>query len=316
MSSATPPTVRPSVLDSYLSFLGEDSGGYPLHVAAIKALTEDIRTSDATTMMGLRDELRCAGEQLKLRPDAPISIASLCELFVRFITRTALDFGDFDSCKSLLIERGEMFAQSAIDARTKIAALGSPFIQAGGVVLTHGFSRCAVATILAAAKSRHFSVLVAESHPEGNGHTTASQLVAAGVPVTMIEDTAVAHAMATTQLCICGAEAVVESGGVISKTGTYQMAIVAAACKRPFYIAAESTKFTRMFPLSQNDLPKHEHPNRSHAAFVGRGAPPPELRVEKPSRDYTPPCYITMLFTDLGVLTPSAVSDELIKLFT
>lgn len=102
MSSATPPTVRPSVLDSYLSFLGEDSGGYPLHVAAIKALTEDIRTSDATTMMGLRDELRCAGEQLKLRPDAPISIASLCELFVRFITRTALDFGDFDSCKSEL----------------------------------------------------------------------------------------------------------------------------------------------------------------------------------------------------------------------
>ena len=26
--------------------------------------------------------------------------------------------------------------------------------------------------------------------------------------------------------------------------------------------------------------------------------------------------YVTMLFTDLGVLTPSAVSDELIKLFT
>mgnify|MGYP001996177341 FL=1 len=39
------------------------------------------------------------------------------------------------------------------------------------------------------------------------------------------------------------------------------------------------------------------------------------MRAEKPSRDYTPPCYITMLFTDLGVLTPSAVSDELIKLF-
>lgn len=233
---------RPSVLESYLSFLGEDSGGYPLHVAAIKALTEDIRTSDATTMMGLRDELRLAGEQLKLRPDAPISIASLCELFVRFITRTALDFGDFDSCKSLLIERGEMFAQSAIAARTKIAQLGAPFIQAGGVVLTHGFSRCAVATILAAAKSRHFSVIVAESHPDGDGHVTAHQLVSAGVPVTMIEDTAVAHAMARTQLCICGAEAVVESGGVISKTGTYQMAIVAAACKRPFYIAAESTK--------------------------------------------------------------------------
>lgn len=34
-----------------------------------------------------------------------------------------------------------------------------------------------------------------------------------------------------------------------------------------------------------------------------------------PHIDYTPPQYITLLFTDLGVLTPSAVSDELIKLY-
>ena len=34
-----------------------------------------------------------------------------------------------------------------------------------------------------------------------------------------------------------------------------------------------------------------------------------------PHIDYTPPHYITLLFTDLGVLTPSAVSDELIKLY-
>ena len=32
-------------------------------------------------------------------------------------------------------------------------------------------------------------------------------------------------------------------------------------------------------------------------------------------RDYTPPAWITLLFTDLGVLTPSAVSDELIQLY-
>ena len=65
----------------------------------------------------------------------------------------------------------------------------------------------------------------------------------------------------------------------------------------------------------QSDLPAHEH-TREHAAFVGRtGELPPKLVAEKPSRDYTPPNYVTMLFTDLGVLTPSAVSDELIKLF-
>ena len=31
--------------------------------------------------------------------------------------------------------------------------------------------------------------------------------------------------------------------------------------------------------------------------------------------DYTPAEYITLLFTDLGVLTPAAVSDELIRLY-
>ncbi|CAN0454678.1 unnamed protein product, partial [Laminaria digitata] len=34
-----------------------------------------------------------------------------------------------------------------------------------------------------------------------------------------------------------------------------------------------------------------------------------------PSVDYTSAEYITLLFTDLGVLTPSAVSDELIRLY-
>lgn len=31
--------------------------------------------------------------------------------------------------------------------------------------------------------------------------------------------------------------------------------------------------------------------------------------------DYTPPTYITLLFTDIGLMTPSSVSDELIKLY-
>lgn len=39
------------------------------------------------------------------------------------------------------------------------------------------------------------------------------------------------------------------------------------------------------------------------------------LSEEHPVIDYTPPSLITLLFTDLGVLTPSAVSDELIKLY-
>jgi translation initiation factor eIF-2B subunit alpha len=272
--------------------------------------------------MGLRESLREAGEALSSEPDAPMSVQSLNELFVRFVTRTALASSekDFNQMKKLLIERGETLARTTLEAKSKIAKVGAPFVEAGGVVLTTGFSRSVSALLLAAARTRHFSVIVAESHPEGVGHKTANQLANAGVPVTLIEDAAVAYAMSRCSLCLCGAAAVLESGGVISKTGTYQMAIVASACKKPFYVAAESTKFTRLFPLSQHDLPDRQASETSsqeqHAAFVGKkGEVPANLTAEKPSRDYTPPNYITMLFTDLGVLTPSAVSDELIKLF-
>jgi translation initiation factor eIF-2B subunit alpha len=42
---------------------------------------------------------------------------------------------------------------------------------------------------------------------------------------------------------------------------------------------------------------------------------PPGCGVDNPSRDYTPPAYISLLVTDLGLLTPAAVSDELIQLY-
>ncbi len=47
----------------------------------------------------------------------------------------------------------------------------------------------------------------------------------------------------------------------------------------------------------------------------GRVAGTPGVELHAPRCDYTPAAYLTLLFTDLGVLTPAAVSDELIKLY-
>ena len=180
--------------------------------AAIQALIGTIRMSTASTMMGLREVLREAGEALSKQHDAPLSISSLCELFVRFVTRTALASAevDFDAMRKLLLERGEMLARTTLEARSKIARNGAPFIDAGGVILTQGYSRVVVALLLEAAKTRHFSVMVAESHPEGEGHSTAEALASASVPVTMIEHAAVAYAMSRCQMVLVGAEAVLE----------------------------------------------------------------------------------------------------------
>lgn len=68
-------------------------------------------------------------------------------------------------------------------------------------------------------------------------------------------------------------------------------------------------QFARLYPLDQKDMVPALRP-------IDFGVPiPSKVEVETSARDYTPPQYLTLLFTDLGVLTPSVVSDELIQLY-
>jgi translation initiation factor eIF-2B subunit alpha len=152
-------------------------------------------------------------------------------------------------------------------------------------------------------------VIVTEGRPDEAGLTMARALDEMRIPVTVALDSAVGYTMERVDMVLVGAEAVAESGGVINKLGTYTVALAARAHGVPVYVAAESYKFARLFPLSQRDLPAE----RRHLDF----GPllPASVGVDSPSRDYTPPAHISLLFTDLGVLTPAAVSDELIMLY-
>jgi len=93
------------------------------------------------------------------------------------------------------------------------------------------------------------------------------------------------------------------------------ISVMAKASNKPFYAVVESYKFVRIFPLNQYDLPSTASCN----LLLGGSGPGTDetagLTEGHPTVDYTPPEYITLLFTDIGVLTPSGVSDELIKLY-
>jgi len=100
------------------------------------------------------------------------------------------------------------------------------------------------------------------------------------------------------------------------KVGTYTAALCAKALKKQFYVLAESFKFARMFPLSQRDLPADIR-NSNDFEVVGEsfGLTKEDIKVLNPLCDYTPPDLITLLLTDVGIFTPSAVSDQLIQIF-
>ena len=389
-----------AVMDRFTSLVLSHDVAVP--VAAMNALVLVIKSSAATTWMELEDELgtaiaalkRCRHEDLGGRTN--LSLGSGCDLFMKYVTRAFnLESMEFDECKAELLRRGEKFADMSMHARSYIADIGHSFIGEESTVLIHGNSRVAKALVLKAAKSKQFNVIVTEGRPGGDGVEAATTFIKAGIPTRMVLDSAVASVIDQVDLCLCGAEGVMENGGIVNKTGTYQVAIVAKALNKPFYVAVESYKFARMYPLTQRDIvdmcrigedddgpgfedspegppegnselggldlaieadilgssealgnaaaskgpPETDNPqdrmNRSNSGEnlivqkMGRNSNSVDIalltdnaademrkvRFDHTLIDYTPAHYITLLFTDLGVLTPAAVSDELIRLY-
>lgn len=279
-------------------------------VAAITTLIQVISKDEAKTLAELEKHLKEAIRILKSTNSSVASITSGCDLFLRFLsnmTQAARDTKDFQECKDLLITRGNMFLRKVESSKQKIARLGCPFIHDEAVILTHSRSRVVLQLLKEARAKKRFKVYVTESLPDRAGLQMAEDLCKLGIEAVTILDCAMGYIMEKVSMVVVGAEGVLESGGIVNKIGTYTMAIAAKEKNRPFYVVAESFKFARLFPLNQQDVPHDFKYPKSVGSDVDIERTPPLV-------DYTPPEYITLLFTDIGVLTPSAVSDELIKL--
>ncbi|XP_055742932.1 translation initiation factor eIF-2B subunit alpha-like isoform X1 [Salvelinus fontinalis] len=281
----------------------------PSAVAAIRTLLEFLKRDQSETILGLRENLTQTIRRLE-EADSSVAVSSGGELFLRFISLTSLEHPDLSQCKKVMVERGELFLKKISLSRSKVAKLCHTFIKDGAKILTHSSSRVVLKVLeSAAADKKRFTVYVTESQPDSAGRQMADKLRNLNIPVTVVLDAAVGYIMEKVDLVIVGAEGVVESGGIINKIGTYQLAVCCKAHNKPFYVVAESFKFVRLYPLNQQDVPERFKYKADTLKAVE------DLAEEHPMIDYTPPSLITLLFTDLGVLTPSAVSDELIKLY-
>ena len=164
--------------------------------------------------------------------------------------------------------------------------------------------------ILAAVKThgKRVRVCVTESRPTGQGLRTYERLRAEGIPCTVVLDTAVAYVIDRIDLCLVGAEAVAESGGIFNAIGSYQLSIIAKAAKKPVFALAEryaheltrSFKFLRLFPLSQYDVPHAARCIPLPAVDEDAGVPEdgrmtPAMEARNPLIDYTLPGTCPML---------------------
>ena len=230
--------------------------------------------------------------------------------------------GEFRAIRAHLLANGRLFTQRAKESRGQIAQVARKFVRDGCTVLTCGRSRVVAAILSAAAEyGVKFRVVYVRDSNEAL-HEISTDVVAElrkkDIPVATITFAAMATALPSVTFALVGAESVVENGGIISGMGTSQMAQLAKYVGKPFYVGAESHKFVRVHPLNGDDLPlgqkvldfwtHSEEGEKEHEEGRRR-------KAEAEAVDFTTPDLITALVTENGVLTPSAVSEELIKMW-
>jgi len=354
-------------------------------ICAIRVLSEVLDHFTGSTMMEVNTMLKSQVDILKEQfPECP-GIAAGSELFIKFALRQSGDgTAPTGELRAMLVERSRKFIQRLERSRETIGSLAVPFFRDGCCVLVHGYSRVVIAVIrIAHEHKRNFSVVCTESRPDSMGIRMAAEINELGVPVHVILDSAAAAVMDKIDFVLCGSQIICESGGIINKVGTYQLSLVAKEFGKPFYVAAESFKFQRLYPLCQDDIkqspgqfqlsdlvpsflftspalriPRDKSPSlyRSSPGVLVSKRPSESslvtptssssslttsstgssesvtktwssiiqdfggidsIKIKEPlSSDYTDPGHITLLFTDFGVLTPSVVSDELIRMYS
>ena len=324
-------------------------------IESLVALLSSTSTT-ASTIAEFLSIIQSGISVLKSSVPNAISLSAGCDLFLRYIVRSLEDPRDFDACRAHLLQHGKLFVDRAKSSRWAIAQYGAELIRDGSTVLLHSHSRVVTALLnFAAERNIRFRCIILETAPALSGLITARILRSKGIPVSVIPDNAVGYVMAKCDMVLVGAEGVVENGGIINAMGTYTIAVQAKANKKPFYVLAESHKFVRLFPLNQFDLPvQPEYQNlldftteernsyvrgtggagghrcqevsgvgvvegkegndrktgEKKVAIAGRG------KGSAPLVDFTRPEYITALISESGVMTPSAVSEELIKIYS
>ncbi len=149
-------------------------------------------------------------------------------------------------------------------------------------------------------------VYVDETRPLLQGaRLTTFELQRAGIPHTLISDSAAAHIIASREVdaVIVGADRVVANGDVANKIGTLGLAIVCHHFGVPFYVACPRSTIDPDTP-SGDQIVIEERPAEEVTAFSGARYTAEGTQARNPAFDVTPAALVTAIITDRGVVEP------------
>jgi methylthioribose-1-phosphate isomerase len=210
---------------------------------------------------------------------------------------------EMQSAEGDLAERARDLHRGEVERCRRMAEHAAGLLREGSTPLTHcnagGLATGGYGSALGAVKAGFDRglvnrVFVDETRPllQG-GKLTAWELERAGIPASVIADSAAGALMARGEisLVITGADRIARNGDTANKIGTYALAVLAAHHGIPFYIVAPTSTLDRA-ASSGADIPIEE---RDPAEVSER------FEARNPAFDVTPAALITAIVTEEGV---------------
>ncbi len=194
----------------------------------------------------------------------------------------------------------------------RIGEFGITLLRDGVRVLTHcnagalatgGIGTALAPVYLAAERGWRVQVFATETRPLLQGsRLTAWELSRAGIPVTVLADSAAGSLMARglVDACIVGADRIAANGDVANKIGTYGLATLAHHHGIPFYVAAPTSTLDPD-TLTGADIAIECRPEGELRSLAGHSIAPDDVPAYTPAFDVTPAALVTAIVTDRGV---------------
>ena len=221
--------------------------------------------------------------------------------------------GEVGQIKAALVDEAVKIHAEEVAATEKLSRFGVELIGDGSTVLTHcdtgplattGYGTALGVIIKAKEQGKKIKVLATETRPLLQGaRLTTWELKKAGVPVTLITDSAAGYFMSRGEVncVIVGADRVAANGDTANKIGTYALAVLAKENDIPFYVAAPTTTLDHALK-SGGEIIIEQRSADEITHIQGARIAPEGVEAANPAFDITPHQYITAIITEKGII--------------
>ena len=268
---------------------------------ALKDLAENYQGNSLDEFIDLLDQ---GGKTLVASRPTAISLWNAVQATLKDAPRAE----NVEDLRTKIVKNADSFILNSNKAVEIIGKIGANRIKDGVTILTHCNSKAALSVIKTAFKQgKDISVYATESRPWRQGLLTVKDLSDAGIPVTLIVDSAVRWIMKEIDLAVVGADTVCSNGALINKIGTSQIALAAHEARVPLMVCAESYKFSPK--TIQGEMVEIEERETSEVATNL----PPGVKIRNPVFDSTPAEYIDSIATEIGLISPYAAYEVIVN---